>query len=145
MKVKLSYGVCTHRQKHADLCDVISLRIMCLVFLLSLSHWWLIAVQLSRSDMFSFKSLVNKDLLSEMLHCYYDLKFTDCCDQLVKKKKTTTTLSVPCPSSHPCSSGPDRGRLSTLFFLHLGGPADGHAPRPRHAEEAPGEDQEAPC
>lgn len=44
-----------------------------------------------------------------------------------------------------CSSGPDRGRLSTLFFLHLGGPADGHAPRLRHAEEAPGENQDAPC
>lgn len=30
-----------------------------------------------------------------------------------------------------------------MFFLHLGGPADGHAPRLRHAEEAPGENQEA--
>lgn len=44
-----------------------------------------------------------------------------------------------------CSPGPDRGRLSTLFFLHLGGPADGHAPRLRHAEEAPGKNQDAPC
>lgn len=42
------------------------------------------------------------------------------------------------------SSGPDRGRLSTLFFLHLGGSADGHAAWLRYAEETPGKNQDAP-
>lgn len=37
-----------------------------------------------------------------------------------------------------CSSGPDRGRLSSLFLLYFGGPANGHAARPGHAEETPG-------
>lgn len=42
------------------------------------------------------------------------------------------------------SSGPDRGRLSTLFFLYLGGSADGHAAWLRYAEETPGKNQDAP-
>lgn len=36
------------------------------------------------------------------------------------------------------SSGPNRGRLFALFFLNLGGPANGHASWFGHAEETPG-------
>lgn len=39
---------------------------------------------------------------------------------------------------HSCSSGPDRGGLPSLFFFHFGGPANGHAAWPGHAEETPG-------
>lgn len=39
---------------------------------------------------------------------------------------------------HSSSSGPDRGGLPSLFFLHFGGPTDGHAPWPGYAEETPG-------
>ena len=43
-------------------------------------------------------------------------------------------LNLCCPSS----SGPDWGGFSTLLFLHLGGPTDGHAAWSGHAEETPG-------
>lgn len=78
--------------------------------------------------------------------------------QLIRKHRLSLTgfellhvfMTFQCSSIssfllHSCSSGPNRGRLSTMFFLHLGGPANGHAPRLRHAEEAPGESQGAPC
>lgn len=39
---------------------------------------------------------------------------------------------------YPCSSGPDWRGLSSLFVLHFGGPAHGHAARPGHAQETSG-------